>query len=170
MTEALTEEPMSMEQIAGHLGCTRQTLYDLKKRFPHDVPVGKKAKYLSNWKSCVGKFRSSNPVEDDNTKQGLECKRLRLTIEQIQLKLDREKGLLISSDDFSATIISLCTKAKNLLRWYLETKLPARLEGLSAGEIRELCKSACDDICNVLSNPDFENITSYESESTETLE
>ena len=161
-------DPMPMEAIAAALGTSRQTLYDLRKAYPDKCPTGKAAKYLANWEYAVKTLKGSGKTsqEDDNTKAGFQVKKLRIEVEAMQLKLDKDKGLLISSDDYSATIINLVTKTKEQLRWYLETNLPARLEGLSAGAIREKCKEACDDICRILSNPDsYESKNNYEPES-----
>ena len=162
-----SQEQMSMEEIAAALGCTRQTLYDLRKQYPEKCPTGVSAKYLANWETAVRTLKGAGKTtaEDNETKAGLQVKKLRIEVELMELKLNKDKGLLISSDDYSASVINLISKSKEQLRWYLETNLPARLEGLTAGAIREKCKDACDDICKILSDPStYEDKNTYEND------
>lgn len=154
------EKELSMQEIAKELGLSRQTLYDLIKKYPKEVPKGKARKLLSAWQACIPKLQSQVDVGGgDDSKSMWEIKKLKLACESMQIELDRRKGRLVPADEVASAVMQLASRAKGLLRWYLESQLPPRIEGLSAVEARAVLVGVCDEICKALSDP-----ISYESE------
>ena len=122
--------------LAKELGLSRQTLYDVRSKFP-DAPAKHedgKRENLTAWQAFVGE----QLIGKDTATKNLADLKAELMREQIRLarsKNEREAGDVIDREVVEAMLVTLGQKLNLLLRLKLEVELGPRGVGMNAAEL-----------------------------------
>jgi hypothetical protein len=122
--------------LAKELGLSRQTLYDVRSKFPDAPPKHEdgKRENLTAWQAFVGEHL----IGKDHATKNLADLKAELMREQIRLarsKNEREAGDVIDREVVEAMLVTLGQKLDLLLRLKLTIELGPRGAGMNAAEL-----------------------------------
>jgi hypothetical protein len=147
--------------LAKELGLSRQTLYDVRSKFP-DAPAKHedgKRENLTAWQAFVGEHL----IGKDHATKNLADLKAELMREQIRLarsKNEREAGDVIDREVVEAMLVTLGQKLDLLLRLKLTIELGPRGVGMNAAELNVEGAAILAEIREVVNA----NIATFEAE------
>jgi len=151
--------------LAKELGLSRQTLYDVRSKFP-DAPAKHedgKRENLTAWQAFVGEHL----IGKDHATKNLADLKAELMREQIRLarsKNEREAGDVIDREVVEAMLVTLGQKLDLLLRLKLTIELGPRGVGMNAAELNVEGGVILSEIREVVNA----NIATFECEALDT--
>jgi len=151
--------------LAKELGLSRQTLYDVRSKFP-DAPAKHedgKRENLTAWQAFVGEHL----IGKDHATRNLADLKAELMREQIRLarsKNEREAGDVIDREVVEAMLVTLGQKLDLLLRLKLTIELGPRGVGMNAAELNVEGGVILSEIREVVNA----NIATFECEALDT--
>jgi hypothetical protein len=147
--------------LAKELGLSRQTLYDVRLKFPDAPPKHEdgKRENLTAWQAFVGEHL----IGKDHATKNLADLKAELMREQIRLarsKNEREAGDVIDREVVEAMLVTLGQKLDLLLRLKLTIELGPRGVGMNAAELNVEGAAILAEIREVVNA----NIATFEAE------
>src|ERR1019366_254045 len=132
-------DELTIAALAISLGVTRPTIYAWLK-----LPGCPAKRVVADWQKWV---------KDANLdSQSLRDKKTAAEIKLLNAKLDREERRSIAKVEVDQLLLHISSRSRSMLYQFMETELPSKLDGMSAGQMRPILREKADEICDAMAD------------------